>query len=127
MGRTAVCRALAALAAALLLCCAAAVQAQAQEEEEILPEGAGRDVVAVICSGCHSLRLVAQQGMSERRWEKTLKWMVEEQGMVELDDETRKTVLGYLAAELGEGRARPGAASPFSGIQPLMPPPADQR
>ncbi|MEX2628940.1 MAG: hypothetical protein WD341_03305 [Tistlia sp.] len=81
--------------------------AAAQDEEwENLPPGEHRELVFALCSGCHSAKLVAQQGLSRTRWQKLLVWMVEEQGMAELDPETETQVLDYLEAELGEDRVR---------------------
>jgi hypothetical protein len=69
--------------------------------------------------------MVVQQGMSRRRWDETLVWMVEKQGMPELPDDARETVLDYLAEHFGQEH-RPGgrAGSPMSigtGVQPLFP------
>ena len=66
-----------------------------------LPEGEGRDEVYVICSGGHSIKLVVQQGLSRDSWQESLEWMVEEQGMTEMDPETHALVLDYLAEHLG--------------------------
>ena len=82
---------------ALLL---AAPMAQAQDDYDLLPEGEGRDAVYALCSGCHSIRLVVQQGLSEKAWDETLTWMVEEQGMAEMDDDTRAIVMEYLVEHL---------------------------
>ncbi|MEJ1996433.1 MAG: hypothetical protein P8X75_14715 [Limibacillus sp.] len=82
---------------ALLL---ATTTALAQDDYELLPEGEGRDEVYALCSGCHSIRLVVQQGLTEKAWDKALTWMVEEQGMAEMDDETRSIVLDYLSEHL---------------------------
>ncbi|MEM1048349.1 MAG: hypothetical protein AAGL24_19520 [Pseudomonadota bacterium] len=56
------------------------------------------------CAGCHSERLVAQQGLTRAGWEETLEWMVEEQGMPEIEDPDRTVILDYLAAHYGEDR-----------------------
>lgn len=114
------------LAAALCLGGGVSLPAGAQDNGEYggLPAGEGRDVVYAVCDGCHSIRLVQQQGMSRTRWAKTLEWMVEEQGMPELDPETRETVLDYLADNFGEAqRGEAGAVSPFNRVQPLQPAP----
>jgi len=48
--------------------------------------------------------LVTQQGMSRDRWDETLEWMVEEQGMSEIEDAaTRNLILDYLATHFGSG------------------------
>jgi len=64
---------------------------------EAMPEGDGRMETYAICSACHSIMLVQQQGMDRARWDDTLDWMVEEQGMPALDPELREKILAYLA------------------------------
>ena len=89
----------AALLAVLIL--AAPVPAAAQDDDyDLLPEGEGRDEVYGVCGGCHSIKLVIQQGLSRDVWDELLDWMVEEQGMPELDAETRGIVLDYLDRHL---------------------------
>jgi len=86
-----------------------ALPALAEEEYDLLPEGPGKEEVFSACSGCHSIRLVAQQGLDRGDWQETLTWMVEEQGMPELDPETEALVLGYLAQHFNRDH-RPAAA-----------------
>ena len=76
-------------------------QAAGTEEWDGLPGGAGREEVYGICGACHSLMIVKQQGLSRDAWEETLDWMVEEQGMPELDEETLALVIDYLAEHYG--------------------------
>lgn len=71
------------------------------DEYEGLPPGVGQEEVYAICSGCHSVKLVVQQGLSRDSWDETLDWMIDEQGMAEMDAETRTIVLDYLATQLG--------------------------
>ena len=85
-----------AMAAAFLLL-TSPVHADSDDEYEGLPPGEGRDEVFGYCGVCHSVRLVSQQGLSRERWSETIDWMVEEQGMDELDEETHKIVLDYLS------------------------------
>lgn len=74
------------------------------EDWDGLPPGEGREEVYHSCSACHSLMLVRQQGMSRTRWDETLEWMVDEQGMTPIDDvATRDRILDYLAAHFGSG------------------------
>ncbi len=68
----------------------------------ILTPGENMELVAAICSACHSLHMVAQQGLSRKRWDKMLDWMIEEQGMEELDDDVREAVLDYLSKYYGQ-------------------------
>ena len=89
-----------------------------------LPEGEGRAVVYAVCSRCHSIRLVTQQGMTRKKWDQLLDWMVQKQGMPPLDTGTEQTVLDYLARHFDAGRPRDaagggGAPSPFTTVQPL--------
>lgn len=91
------------LLAALLLGLTLATPLSAQDDDwDGLPPGEHRELVYALCSGCHSAKLVAQQGLNRSRWDGLLDWMVEEQGMAELDPETREQVLDYLSTELGE-------------------------
>jgi hypothetical protein len=75
------------------------------DEPEDMPEGPGRDTVFYVCSACHSMSLVVQQGLSRKRWDKLLDWMVEEQGMAELDAATRTEILDYLSTHYDEDRS----------------------
>ncbi|WP_193725735.1 hypothetical protein [Ferruginivarius sediminum] len=110
----------------LLLACAlgggfAAPAAAQDNADSSLPPGEGRELVAGLCGACHSLRLVKQQGMSRERWDYTLDWMVEKQGMPELQPEMRTTILDYLAEHYGEKSRQDGGVSPFNRVQPLQP------
>lgn len=67
----------------------------------ILEPGENMALVASVCSACHSLHLVAQQGLSRDSWEETLEWMVDEQGMDELDEADHEAVVTYLSTYYG--------------------------
>lgn len=56
------------------------------------------------CAACHSERLVAQQGLTRARWSGMLEWMVEEQGMAEIDEPDLSRILDYLARNYGTDR-----------------------
>jgi cytochrome c len=71
-----------------------------------LPEGPGKEESFYLCHTCHSFRLVSQQRLSRAHWDETLDWMVEEQGMPELDDEERALILDYLGTHYGEDSPR---------------------
>jgi cytochrome c len=71
-----------------------------------LPPGEGRELVFYTCQACHSLAIVKQQGLSREFWDDTLVWMVEEQGMPEIDAEDRTRILDYLAANFGPDSRR---------------------
>lgn len=67
-----------------------------ETEMAMLPDGIGKEEVFYTCVVCHSIRTVVQQKLSRNMWDETLDWMVEEQGMPELDDEDRMLILNYL-------------------------------
>jgi len=69
-----------------------------------LPLAVGREEVEIYCSACHSVRLVAQQGLTRSDWDELFDWMVEEQEMEEMPTEDRKLVLNYLSKYRGTGR-----------------------
>jgi cytochrome c len=66
-----------------------------------LNEGEGREDVYTVCSRCHSIMLVKQQGMSRYRWAEVLEWMVDEQGMDELKEDQYELILNYLTKYYG--------------------------
>lgn len=84
----------------------AEAEAEADEEETIqgLEPGPNREAVTQNCLACHSGRLIAQQSKSRKNWDKTITWMQEEQGMWELDEETREKILDYLEETYGPGQ-----------------------
>ena len=94
-----------------------------------LPEGENRVLVFALCSGCHSVKLVMQQGMTRAKWDATLDWMVEQQGMAELAAQTEADVLDYLAEHFNtdhrsggtQGAGGAGGLSPYNSMQPKMP------
>ncbi len=67
-----------------------------------LAEDARRPLVYYTCSACHSIHIVRQQGLNRERWQETLDWMVEEQGMDALPPEEHEQVLSYLSEHYGE-------------------------
>ena len=76
-----------------------------EDDWQGLPPGPGREEVFYTCKACHSLMLVKQQGMNRENWDETLEWMVEEQGMDEIDDQAmRDRILDYLALHYGSER-----------------------
>ncbi len=56
------------------------------------------------CIACHSERIVAQQGLTRKGWEGILEWMVEEQGMMEIEEPDLSAILDYLAANYNTDR-----------------------
>ncbi|MEK9654006.1 MAG: hypothetical protein VW437_09545 [Betaproteobacteria bacterium] len=75
--------------------------ADAENDWGGLPKGAGQEEVFYQCGSCHSLMLVKQQGLSRDRWEDTLVWMIEEQGMSRPTDKNWALILDYLSTHFG--------------------------
>jgi len=80
--------------------------AEAEEEYEfgVLFDAPGVEETYYTCIACHSERIVAQQGLTRDRWDDVLVWMVEEQGMYEIDEPDRSAILDYLATYYNEDR-----------------------
>ena len=75
----------------------ASLTVAAQDSEYgVLHEAPGVDLTYAYCAACHSEMLVAQQGLTRERWDDMLEWMVEEQGMAEIDEPDRSIILDYL-------------------------------
>ena len=85
------------LLSALAIGVAQASDTVEESEYGVLFVADGVDDTYYTCIGCHSERIIAQQGLSRENWDEMLVWMVEEQGMPELDEETRDVILDYLA------------------------------
>lgn len=65
-------------------------------EFEDLPDTEGMEDTYYQCGSCHSLAIIKQQSLSDARWDYLWHWMVDEQGMVEPDEETKELILTYL-------------------------------
>ncbi|WP_119165760.1 aldehyde dehydrogenase [Algihabitans albus] len=91
------------LAAGIFLAAGSSMAAIVNDPED-MPPGEGRETVFYMCSACHSMAIVTQQGLSRKRWDDVLDWMVEDQGMAELDEATRNEILDYLADHYDEDR-----------------------
>jgi len=89
-------------------------------DELKLPNGSGRETVAAICSACHSLKIVQQQGLDKSRWDELMDWMTEKQGMPALSNPDRKKVVNYLASNYGP-QSRSRRINPMSPMMPRMP------
>ena len=76
----------------------------ANESSNPLPQGKGREETFIYCVSCHSTKIIQQQGLSREDWEETLTWMVEEQGMVTLNNKTREIIINYLVANYSPER-----------------------
>jgi cytochrome c len=62
----------------------------------VLVAAAGVEETFDYCNVCHSVRLVAQQGLDRAHWVELFEWMVEEQGMNEIEEPDLSIVLDYL-------------------------------
>ncbi|MEM6971503.1 MAG: aldehyde dehydrogenase [Pseudomonadota bacterium] len=93
-----------ALAAAALTLSLSVSPLAAAAEFGVLFEADGVETTYNNCAACHSERLVAQQGMTRARWDKMLDWMIEEQGMWELEPDDRTVILDYLAEHYNTDR-----------------------
>lgn len=76
------------------------------DEWEGLPEAKGREEVYFNCIACHSTAIIQQQRFSGRVWNEVLDWMVEEQGMHELDEQDRDLIIAYLVEHFGPDSPR---------------------
>lgn len=64
----------------------------------------GVETTYYTCVACHSEMIIAQQGLSRAHWDEMLVWMVEEQGMDEIDEPDRTEILDYLSSHYNEDR-----------------------
>lgn len=55
----------------------------------------GMYVVIANCTNCHSAKLVMQNRMNAERWNETIKWMQETQGLWDLG-ENQEVIVNYL-------------------------------
>ena len=76
-------------------------------ESSGLQPGEGRELVLETCTGCHSTAIILQNHMSRKRWDETITWMQEKQGLQKLKPETRSKILNYLE----KTQSPPNAAS----------------
>ena len=69
-----------------------------------LPNGPGAEETYYQCVACHSTAIIRQQRVTDARWDYLWEWMVEAQGMVEPDEETKSVILGYLKQNFSSER-----------------------
>ncbi len=85
-----------------------AAQAQSSTDEEyefgLLFDAPGVEATYYTCIACHSEMIIAQQGLSRAHWEDLFEWMVEEQGMNEIEEPDRTEILDYLSTHYNEDR-----------------------
>ena len=70
----------------------------------ILVAGQGAAETYAHCIACHSVRLVAQQGLTRRGWEEVVELMMEEHGMAPIESPYLERVLDYLSTHYGPDR-----------------------
>ncbi|WP_216824965.1 cytochrome c family protein [Roseovarius sp. EL26] len=75
-----------------------------ENEFGILKMAPGAEETFYACSACHSEMIVAQQGLTRDGWEEMLEWMVDEQGMSEIEDPDLTIILDYLETHYNEDR-----------------------
>ncbi len=95
--------------AGLILALALLTQAPRAAEETdrvtgLAPEGDWQ-LVQANCTECHSALLITQNSGDHNVWQSRLVWMVETQGMDELDAEVEARILDYLAEYYGPRQA----------------------
>ncbi len=84
---------------------AVTMSSEAQDSDYgVLHDAPGVDLTYAYCAACHSEMLVAQQGLTRAHWDELLEWMVEEQGMAEIEEPDRSIVLDYLAENYNTDR-----------------------
>lgn len=74
------------------------------EEFGGLPDGEGAEDTYYQCVACHSTEIIKQQRVTDHRWDELWTWMVEAQGMVEPEPETKALILTYLKTNFSSER-----------------------
>ncbi|WP_199261105.1 cytochrome C-552 [Paracoccus binzhouensis] len=74
------------------------------EEFGGLPDGEGAEETYYQCVACHSTEIIKQQRVTDHRWDELWTWMVEAQGMVEPEPETKALILTYLKTNFSSER-----------------------
>ena len=75
----------------------ASAEEQPQLTELGLPSELGGEEVVIYCAPCHSLKLVAQQGLSRDAWSETIQSMYKEHEMEPMNPNDHELVLDYLS------------------------------
>lgn len=78
--------------------------AEGNAEFARLPDGLGAEETYYQCVACHSVEIIKQQRISDSRWDELWTWMVEQQGMVAPDDDTKQVILTYLKENFSSER-----------------------
>ena len=91
------------LLGASLMAIAAAPASASDEFGKHWPEGEVAEEVGYFCSACHSLEIIKQQGLDRKRWDDVMRWMIDDHGMPELDEDTYGRFLDFLTETFPEG------------------------
>ena len=86
-----------------------------------LAPGPGRDLVAINCVVCHSLRVVVDTRMSRTDWDASLTWMQQKHHLWDFTAEDRALILDYLEATQGPPGEAEAPEEPGPWAQPLYP------
>lgn len=92
---------------ALLLLGATPLRAQSGPT---LPAGEGRELVASVCTGCHTLSTIVQIRDGAAGWRQFVNYMIMKGAQVSVHD--RDTIVAYLAANFGPNSPLPANAPP---------------
>jgi virginiamycin B lyase len=84
------------IAAAIVLPAAAATALILPALAQDLPNGNGRDMVQMICTGCHDLEPITGAGFSRQDWEIVVKSMIDMGADIKPDQVS--VIANYLAA-----------------------------
>ena len=100
---------------------AAGTQPSAADDAPELAPGPGRDLVALNCAVCHSLRVVVAVRMSRADWDASLTWMQKKHHLWEFTDDDRGRILDYLEATQGPLEESEAPEEPGPWAEPLYP------
>ncbi len=93
----------------------AILQQPSSELVASMPEGEGKQLVANICAGCHSLETILTQRRNREDWNSTVANMISRGAQIFTDEWA--TIVNYLAehygAQAGSGAPRPAGAELF--------------
>ncbi|MFV0383473.1 cytochrome C-552 [Paracoccus sp. (in: a-proteobacteria)] len=85
----------------------------ASEEFGGMPDAPGAEDTYYQCTACHSTEIIKQQRITDARWDDLWVWMIDKQGMIDADPETRELILTYLKTYFSSepGRNAPAAVA----------------
>jgi hypothetical protein len=69
-----------------------------------LPPGPGMEDTYYQCVACHSTAIIRQQRLTDARWDYLWDWMIEAQGMQDVEPEIREEILAYLKTHFSSER-----------------------